>query len=92
MSVAALKTWALKNRPVNGKGIIQDEEIISQTSYAYNRPYSGYACDDAAIRPFCEPTCSVNQWRERRALGARENVSEVLRAGKGDETKISPDG
>ena len=32
MAVAALKTWALKNRPTNGKGIIQDSEIVSQTS------------------------------------------------------------
>jgi hypothetical protein len=63
MAVAALKTWALKNRPVDGRGIIRDSEIISQTSYAYNHPYSGYACHDAAIKPFCEPSCPVHQWR-----------------------------
>jgi len=66
MAVAALKTWALKNRPVNGRGIIRDSEIISQTSYAYNHPYSGYACHDAAIRPFCEPSCPVNQWKKSK--------------------------
>lgn len=66
MAVAALKTWALKNRPLNGKGIIRDLEIISQASYAYNHPYAGYACDDAAIKPFCEPSCPVNQWRKSR--------------------------
>ncbi len=66
MAVAALKTWALKNKPVNGKGIIQDSEIISQASYAYNHRYAGYACDDSAIKPFCEPSCPVNQWRASR--------------------------
>jgi hypothetical protein len=64
MAVAALKTWALKNRPLNGKGIIRDSEIISQASYAYNHPYAGYACGDAAIKPFCEPSCPVKQWRK----------------------------
>jgi hypothetical protein len=66
MAVAALKTWALKNRPENGRKIIRDSEIISQASCAYNHPYAGYACDDAAIKPFCEPSCPVNQWRKGR--------------------------
>jgi len=64
MAISALKTWALKNRPINGRGIIRDSEIISQTSYAYNHPYSGYACQDAAIKPFCEPSCPVKLGRE----------------------------
>jgi hypothetical protein len=75
MAVAALKTWALKNRPENGRGIIRDSEIISQTSCAYNHPYAGYACDDAAINPFCEPTCPVSKWRKERETLAREGVS-----------------
>jgi hypothetical protein len=90
MAVAALKTWALKNRLVNGKGIIRDAEIISQTSYAYNHPYAGYACGDAAIKPFCEPSCPVKQLREERKILARENVSEGLPAGKGDGINPSP--
>jgi hypothetical protein len=64
VAVAALQTWALKNRPTNGKGIIQDSEIVSQTSNAFNKPYAGYGCDSEAIKLFCEPSCPVNQWRE----------------------------
>jgi hypothetical protein len=66
MAVAALKTWALKNRPANGRKIIRDSEIISQASCAYNHTYAGYACDDAAIKPFCEPSCPVNEWRRSK--------------------------
>jgi hypothetical protein len=86
MAVAALKTWALKNRPINGKGIIRDPEIISQASYAYTHTYAGYACNDPAIKPFCEPSCPVNKWREEREIPARKNVSEGLLTGKGDGT------
>jgi hypothetical protein len=64
MAVAALKTWALKNRPINPKRIIPDSEILSQTFYAYNNPYVGYGCDSEAVKPFCEPSCPVKQWRE----------------------------
>ena len=67
VAVAALKTWALKNRPVNGKGIILDKEILSQTSYAFKNTYSGYGCNSAAIEPFCEAPCPVRQWEERKS-------------------------
>jgi hypothetical protein len=89
MAVAALKTWALKNRPATGKKIIRDSEIISQASCAYNHPYAGYACDDAAIKPFCEPSCPVNRWRGEREILAREKISEGLSIGKGDGTEPS---
>ena len=64
MAVAALKTWALKNKPINTKRIIGDSEVVSQTSYAYDKPYVGYGCDSEAIKPFCESSCPVKQWRK----------------------------
>ena len=64
VAVAALKTWALKNRPVNGKSVIQDSEILAQTSYAYDHAYSGYGCNSIAIENFCVTTCSVRHWKE----------------------------
>ena len=64
VAVAALKTWAMKNKPTNEKGIIKESEILSQTSYAYKHSYRGYGCGSEAIEPFCEPTCSVKKWRE----------------------------
>jgi hypothetical protein len=66
VTVAALMTWALKNRPKNGKGVIREEEIRSQTSCAYEKSYVGYACESAAIKPFCDPACPVRQWRQRQ--------------------------
>jgi hypothetical protein len=66
VAVVALKTWALKNRPFNGKGVIRESEILAQTSYAYDHAYSGYGCNSAAIEHFCETTCSVRQWNESK--------------------------
>ena len=64
VAVAALKTWATKNRPANGKGVIRESEILSQTSYAYEHPYSGYGCQSPAMEPFCKPSRSVRKWRD----------------------------
>jgi hypothetical protein len=65
VAVAALKTWALKNKPIDGKGVIRESEILSQTSYAYEHSYVGYGCGDTAIKPFCEASCPVKQRRNR---------------------------
>ncbi len=64
VTVAALITWALKNRPINGKEVIREKEIRSQTSCAYEKSYVGYACESAAIKPFCDPSCPVKQWKK----------------------------
>jgi hypothetical protein len=72
VTVAALKTWALKNRPINGKGVIREGEIRSQTSCAYEKSYVGYACESAAIKPFCDPACPVRQWRQRQRDAIQE--------------------
>ena len=64
MAVAALKTWALKNRPTNGKEVIRESEILSQTNYAYAHSYAGYGCESSAIKPFCDPSCPVKEWRD----------------------------
>jgi len=72
VTVAALMTWALKNRPKNGKGVIRDTEILSQTSCAYEKSYAGYACESAAIKPFCDPACPVRQWRQKEKDATQE--------------------
>lgn len=64
VTVAALITWALKNRPENGKEVIREKEIRSQTSCAYEKSYAGYGCESAAIKPFCDPSCPVKQWKK----------------------------
>jgi len=59
VAVAALKVWALKNRPKDGKQVITKREIIEQTSYVFNKDYRGYGCNSEAMIPFCQPDCPV---------------------------------
>jgi len=54
-------TWALKNKPMNGKRVIGEAEIRSQASYAYDHSYAGFGCNSPAIEPFCDPSCSLRQ-------------------------------
>ncbi len=78
MAVAALKTWALKNKPTDGKGIIRDSEIISQTRDAFNSSHTGYGCGTEAVGPFCDPSCHIKQWRDK-------NISSLQAVPKIDE-------
>ncbi len=61
VAVAALRTWATKNRPDDGKRVITEREIMNQASYAYHKSYQGYGCHSAAIRPFCQPECPLKR-------------------------------
>jgi hypothetical protein len=61
VAVAALKTWALKNRPKNGKRVIAEHEIIDQTSYAFSKDYRGYGCSSEAVAPFCHSDCPIHK-------------------------------
>ena len=63
LAVSALKTWSLKNRPLQGKGVITEQEILDQSQYAYSRPYRGYGCRSEAVSAFCEPDCPVLSWQ-----------------------------
>lgn len=59
ITLAILSAWALKNRPKYERRKITKNEIISQAKAAYEKNYSGYGCNDNAIRPYCDSTCSV---------------------------------
>jgi hypothetical protein len=59
IALAALRRWARKNRPVNGKRVIRENEIRSQVSYAFENSYTGYGCDSPAVAPFCEQSCPL---------------------------------
>jgi len=63
IAIAALKTWACKNQPDNGKGVITEKEILDQTAWAYAKQYRGCGCEDPAIVPFCDPSCPLSQRR-----------------------------
>ena len=59
IAVATLKTWALKNRPSDGKAIITPTEVERQADCAYKKAYRGFGCTSEAVRPFCEPECPI---------------------------------
>ncbi len=59
LAKAALKAWAKKNRPVNGKRIITDKEIHQQTQSAYAKKYCSIGCEYPAIAAFCHPQCPI---------------------------------
>ena len=58
---SALDAWATKNHPIDNRRIITDEEIRNQASYAYEKDYRGYGCEEAAIVPFCDSKCPVQR-------------------------------
>jgi len=64
VAVAALKTWASKNRPKIEGGIITEQEIMAQISYAYSKNYRGYGCGSEAVSPFCSPECPLNKLKK----------------------------
>jgi hypothetical protein len=59
IATACLFAWAKKNRPRGGKQIITVTEIESQTQVAYSKDYRGCGCEEAAIQPYCLPTCAL---------------------------------
>ncbi len=67
IALAALNTWAGKNRPLNGKRIITKREIISQTRGAYKNGYRGCGCEDPAIAVYCDDQCPVKRSRHRQS-------------------------
>jgi hypothetical protein len=60
LAIAALRCWAQKNSPTNGKRIIIDSEIQSQTEYAYENGYRGCGCEDAHIHRYCDSSCRLH--------------------------------
>ena len=63
ITVAALKEWARKNQPTNGKRRITNREVHDQADSAYKKAYRGFGCDEAAVRQFCSPDCPLCRHR-----------------------------
>ena len=59
VAIAALKVWARKNNPREGKQIITESEIVEQTSYVFNKDYRSFGCNSEAVAPFCHTDCPV---------------------------------
>ena len=59
LALVMLKAWAKKNRPADGKRIITEQEIESQTRCAFDRPYRSFGCEHAAIAAYCHKDCPL---------------------------------
>ncbi len=66
-AVAALRCWAQKNTPRNGKRIITDREIHSQAGWAYEKDYRGCGCEDEHIRRYCDSSSRLHTPSKRSA-------------------------
>jgi len=68
VAVGALRVWIQKNRPENGKGVLKDHEILSQSADGYKeRNYRGCGCDERPSCEFCHETC----WLYEKVRGKR---------------------
>lgn len=61
LTLPMLIAWSKRNRPVNGKRIITNEEIIQQTHCAYKAEYRGYGCNDPMIARYCTESCPLKR-------------------------------
>ena len=61
MALACLSNWAKKNRPVDGKKVICESEIIEQCKGGYDERYSSYGCDSPEVIPYCSPDCPLKK-------------------------------
>lgn len=59
MTLVVLTAWARKNRPLDGRRVITDEEIVEQVDSAYRTDYAGFGCETEAVAPYCDPRCPL---------------------------------
>ena len=69
-ALMTLTAWARKNRPEEGKHIITDREIESQTRCAFEKNYRSFGCEDPAIAAYCDGNCPVRSHTRSRASTA----------------------
>ena len=66
-ALTTLTAWAQKNRPGEGKRIITDREIESQTRCAFKKTYRSFGCEDPAIAAYCDSNCPVRSHTRSRS-------------------------
>ena len=76
-TLAVLRSWACRIRPLNGKRLITPAEIEQQVICAYDPKYRSYGCDDPAVRIFCDPRCPI---RSRAAALLQARRTQGVRA------------
>ncbi|MCC6694862.1 MAG: hypothetical protein IT365_04435 [Candidatus Hydrogenedentes bacterium] len=68
ITMAALQQWATKNHPRDGKRVITENEIKAQAAAAFLKHYHGSACEDSAVTPYCDDSCSLFRRRGNAPL------------------------
>ena len=66
LALAALKAWAKKNHPADGKGIITDQEIEYQTRSAFENSYRSLGCEDPAVAAYCDKNCPLHSYKQAK--------------------------
>lgn len=59
LALVALRAWAKKNRPADGRRVITDQEIEYQARCAFARPYRSFGCEHAAMAAYCHRDCPL---------------------------------
>lgn len=78
LALIALKAWAQKNQPEDGKRIITDREIEYQARCAFENTYRSFGCEDPAIAAHCDENCSLYAYtKARSASGACGDGAKV---------------
>jgi TOTE conflict system, Archaeo-Eukaryotic Primase domain len=60
LTINMLMEWRERNKPIENKGIITQQEIEKLTKDAYEKNYTGFGCQEDAIRSFCHAECQMN--------------------------------
>ena len=69
-ALTILTSWAQKNRPSDGKGIISIGEVTQQAQYAFRgRLYLSCGCAEPSVQAFCDPACPLRK-RQGSAVAA----------------------
>ena len=61
LTIAALKAWAAKNRPVEERRVITEAEIRAQVTGAYSKDYRSCGCSDPKVAAYCDPGCPLHR-------------------------------
>jgi hypothetical protein len=81
--LVALKAWAQKNRPVDGKRVITEREIEYQVRCAFANPYRSFGCEHAAMAAYCHRECPLYPYTMGR-LRAGDGLSGGDSSDEGD--------
>ena len=76
LATAALREWAQKNTPQDGRRIIRNEEVVAQTQSAYAGEYRSCGCEEPIVAQYCSPQCPLHkapQVSNERSRAADEN-------------------